>query len=250
MVDVSLPELELAMNENPAPPIRQHYLQSHSGLAMGSVLVLAFSLRLWKASGTFLNLDEAMHFLAANKPSLADAYRASLGLAHPPLLILLLNVWRRLGTSELVLRLPSVIAGTIFCWIFFKWLTRLLGPVAGWVALVLVGFLPSFVELSSEVRQYPLLLGFLIAAAYVLELALAGNSASRMLLVFVFLYLAMLTHFSAILFVGAVGLYSLWRLSSARLSQSVIAIWIAGQAGTLGLFAYLYRTHIANLKDS
>ena len=242
------------MSENPAPPNRQHRLEDHfqtySSLATASVLLLGFLLRLWKASGTFLNLDEAMHFLAAHKPSMAEAYRASLNLAHPPLLILLLNLWRRLGTSELVLRLPSVIAGTIFCWIFFKWLTRLLGPVAGWVGLVLVSFLPSFVELSSEVRQYPLLLGFLIAAAYVLELALAGNSASRMLLVFVFLYLAMLTHFSAILLVGAVGLYSLWRLSSARLSQSVIAIWMAGQAGALGLFAYLYRTHIANLKDS
>ena len=66
-----------------------------------------------------------MHFLAANKPSLAEAYRSSLNLAHPPLLILLLNVWRKLGTSELFLRLPSVIAGTIFCWIFFRWLTRL-----------------------------------------------------------------------------------------------------------------------------
>ena len=57
------------------------------------MLLLAFLLRLWKSSGTFLNLDEAMHFLAANKPSLAEAYRASLSLAHPPLLILLLNIW-------------------------------------------------------------------------------------------------------------------------------------------------------------
>src|SRR6266481_1017526 len=228
------------MSENPAPSNRQHRLEDHfqayPSLATASVLLLGFLLRLWKASGTFLNLDEAMHFLAAHKPSKAEAYRASLNLAHPPLLILLLNLWRRLGTSELVLRLPSVIAGTIFCWIFFKWLTRLLGPVAGWVGLALVSFLPPFVELSSEIRQYPLLLCFLIAAAYVLELALVENSAGKKVLFFVFLYLAMLTHFSAILFVGAVGLYSLWRLSSARLSQSVIAIWIAGQAGTLGLF--------------
>ena len=87
----------------------------------GLVLLLAFLLRLWKASGTFLNLDEAMHFLAANKSSLAEAHQTSLTLAHPPLLILFLHVWRKLGTSELFLRLPSVIAGTIFCWIFFRW---------------------------------------------------------------------------------------------------------------------------------
>src|SRR6266853_2778352 len=103
------------MSENPEHSNRPSYLQAHSGLVTGSVLLLAFLLRLWKASGTFLNLDEAMHFLASNKPSLAEAYQASLTLAHPPLLILLLHVWRKFGTSELFLRLPSVIAGTIFC---------------------------------------------------------------------------------------------------------------------------------------
>ena len=95
------------MSKDPAPAKSQYNRRAHSDLATGTVLMLGLFLRLWKASGTFLNLDEAMHFLAANKPSLAEAYRASLNLAHPPLLILLLNVWRRLGTSELLLRLPS-----------------------------------------------------------------------------------------------------------------------------------------------
>ena len=250
MVAASLLRLESSMSKDPAPAKSQYNRRTHSDLATGTVLMLGFFLRLWKASGTFLNLDEAMHFLAANKPSLAETYRASLNLAHPPLLILLLNVWRRFGTSELFLRLPSVIAVTIFCWIFFKWLTRLLGPIAGWVGFVLVSFLPSFVELSSEVRQYPLLLCSLIAGSYLLELALAENSAGKMLLFFVFLYLSMLTHFSAILFAGSVGIYSLWRLLGAQLSRSTIAAWIAGQAGVLGVFAFLYRTQISNLKES
>jgi hypothetical protein len=60
----------------------------------------------------------------------------------------------------------------------------------------------------------------------------------------------MLTHFSAILFAGAVGLYSFWRLIGARLSRRVVAVWIAGQAGALGLLAFLYRTQISHLKDS
>src|SRR5579862_4355101 len=149
------------MSQNPA---REQLYRPGSDLAAGIVLLLAFLLRLWRASGTFLNLDEAMHFLAGNKPTLAEAYRASLGLAHPPLLILLLHVWHRLGTSELFLRLPSVIAGTIFCWIFLKWLTRIAGPIAGWAGLILVSFLPACIELSSEIRQYSLLLCFLMAA--------------------------------------------------------------------------------------
>jgi 4-amino-4-deoxy-L-arabinose transferase-like glycosyltransferase len=242
---------ETTMTESSAHPNWRDGLgnqfKSKSNLA-GSVLLIAFLLRLWKASGTFLNLDEAMHFLASNKPSLAEAYQGSLTLAHPPLLILLLHMWRKFGTSELFLRLPSVIAGTIFCWIFFRWLARLLGPVVGWVGLILVSLLPVFVELSSEIRQYPLLLCFMMAAAYMLELALGENSAGKMIAFFFFLYLAMLTHFSAILFAGAVGAYSLWRLAAARLSGQIVAIWIGGQTGALGLVVFLYRTQISTLK--
>ncbi len=240
------------MSRNPAPTngLVHPKASPHPDVAVGSVVLLAFLMRLWKASGTFLNMDEAMHSLAANTNSLAEAYRASLGLAHPPFLILLLHTWRRLGTSELALRMPSVIAGTIFCWVFFKWLTRLLGPTAGWAGFTLVCFLPPFVELSSEVRQYALLLCFLIAAAYFLELALAENSKGELALFFVFLYLAMLTHFSAIFFAGAVGVYSLWRLIGTGLWRRIVAVWIAGQAGALGLLAFLYQTQISHLKDS
>ena len=245
-------EPETTMTESAAPPTwrdgLENQFKSDSDLAAGFALLLAFLFRLWKASGTFLNPDEAMHFLAANKPSLAEAYQASLTLAHPPLLILLLHVWRKFGTSELFLRLPSVIAGTIFCWIFFRWLTRLLGPVVGWGGLILVSLLPVFVELSSEIRQYPLLLCFMMAASYVLEPALDETSAGKMIAFFFFLYLAMLTHFSAILFAGAVGAYSLWRLAAARSSGQMVAIWIAGQAGALGLFVFLYLSQISTLK--
>ena len=102
------------MSEKPASTHREDVFPEILSLAAALVLLMAFFLRLWKASGTFLNPDEAMHFLAANKSSLTEAYHASLGLAHPPLLILFLHVWKGLGASELVLRLPSVIAGTVF----------------------------------------------------------------------------------------------------------------------------------------
>jgi uncharacterized membrane protein len=240
------------MTESSSPTNWRRHLEnrftSDSNLAAGLALLLAFLLRLWKASGTFLNLDEAMHFLAANKSSLAEAYRASLNLAHPPLLILLLHEWRKLGASELFLRLPSVIAGTIFCWIFFRWLTRLLGPTVGWVGLILVSLLPVFVELSAEIRQYPLLLCFMMTALYLLELALHESSTAKMVGFFFFLYLALLTHFSAILFAGAIGAYSLWRLASSRSPGRVVAIWIAGQAGALSLLIFLYVTQISKLK--
>jgi hypothetical protein len=71
-----------------------------------------------------------------------------------------------------------------------------------------------------------------------------------MILFFVFLYLAILTHYSGILFAGAAGIYSLWRLANAHASRRVRMTWAAGQAGALALLFFLYRTHLVNLQNS
>jgi hypothetical protein len=239
-----------AASARPAPqPGRDFALErwwaTHSELLAATALTLGFLLRIRAASGTFLNPDEVLHFLAANQTSLVAAYRASVGTAHPPLLILVLYLLRSFGTSELVLRLPSVIAGTVFCWVAFRWLTSLLGQMAGWIGLIFLTFLPPMIELSAEVRQYALLLCLSALTAYVLERAWARNSAREMLISFLFLYLAMLTHFSAILFAGTLGGYSALRLVREPLSKGLLALWTTGQAGALALLIFLYQTHIA-----
>ena len=89
---------------------RNQWIQNHASVAAACITLLGFAARLWTASGIFLNPDEALHFRLANQSSLALAYKASLTAAHPPLFVLLLYYWRALGTSELWLRLPSVIA--------------------------------------------------------------------------------------------------------------------------------------------
>ena len=222
-------------------------LSAHPRLAAAIILAAGFLVRVWAASGTFLNPDEALHLLIAHGNSLARAYQASLTTAHPPLFILVLYFWRALGTSEFVLRLPSVIAGTVFCWMVFKWMSYTFGQTAGWIALVLTAFLPPVIALSSEVRQYALLLCFLATATYFLERALTENSASKMLLSFLFLYLALLTHYSAVLFAGAIAGYFLLRLTARRLPAGVIVTWAVGQAGALGIFLTLYFTHLSKL---
>ena len=224
------------------------WFETHSHLSALLIVTGAFLVRLRAAAGTFLNPDEALHYLLANQSSCQLAYQASLTNAHPPLLTFVLYWWRGVGTSEFVLRLPSVIAGTIFCWIFFKWLTHILGPVAGFIGLILVAFLPPMIELSAEVRQYALLLLFLAGTAYLLERALEKNSAAVMLLSALSLYLALLSHYSAILFAAAVGLYSLLRVIACRPSAQVCVAWTSGQAGAVGLIAALYVSHISKLK--
>jgi Dolichyl-phosphate-mannose-protein mannosyltransferase len=224
------------------------WFEAHSDLSTILIVIAGFLVRLRAASGTFLNPDEALHYLLANQSSWQLAYHASLTNAHPPLLTLVLYFWRGVGTSEFVLRLPSVIAGTAFCWIFFKWLTRILGSVTGFTGLILVSFLPPMIALSAEVRQYALLLFFLAGSAYLLERAFAENSPALMLLSGISLDLALLSHYSAILFAAALGAYSLLRVITDRPSAKVTTAWVTGQASAGGLIAFLYASHISKLK--
>lgn len=230
-----------------SPEGQDEWLQRHADLAAGLVTLLALLTRLWAASGTFLNPDEALHFRLANQVSLALAYKASLTSAHPPLLILLLYCWRAFGTSELWLRLPSVLAGTAFCWVFYKWLAKAAGYSAGLIGLLLVAFLPPVVQIAAEVRQYSLLLAFLAGALYFLDEAFANNSPFQMAASSLFLYLAMLSHYSAFLFAAALGIYALFRMRGEHRPSALIVAWTVGQLGAVTLALILYVTHLSKL---
>ncbi len=226
------------------------WFQSHSDLVALLTIAAGFLLRVRAAAGTFLNPDEALHFSVSNQTSLAAAYRASLTLAHPPLLIFLLYFWRHVGTSEFVLRLPSVILGTGFCWIFSKWLKGVAGSTAGLIGLIFMALLPPIVALSAEVRQYSLLLFFIAMAAFLLERALAKNSAALMAMSSICVWGGMLSHYSGLLFAAAFGIYSPLCLIQRRLKRTVMATWAAGQLGVVAVVVFLYRTQISRLKGS
>jgi 4-amino-4-deoxy-L-arabinose transferase-like glycosyltransferase len=222
---------------------------SNRNLWASFLLVLGFLIRIWHASGTFLNSDEVMHFAAANQPSWLQSYRVSLAISHPPLLIFVEHVWRVFGTSELMLRLPLILAGMAFCWFIFRWAEMLFEKSVAWTILAFVLFLPSTIELSTEIRQYALFLAFAMGSAYLLERALAANSAWVMLLSGFCLWLAIGSHFSAFLFAPALGIYAIWRLWRSRPRLSVVSAWIAGQVVALGVCAFLYFTQIRHLSQ-
>jgi hypothetical protein len=222
---------------------------THAALIAAIILAVGFLIRIHASYGTFLDPDEALHFWEANRGSLAAAYQGSLRLSHPPLLVLVLYFWRWLGTSELVLRLPSVISGTLFGWVAFKWLTGLFGKAAGWIGFIFLTFLPPMIALSSEVRQYALLLFFIAVAGYLLERALAENSVKWMVWASLSLYFAMLSHYSAFLFAATLGAYAIMRMAARRPSAKVIGTWIAGQTLGLGIAAFLYVTHLSRLEE-
>jgi hypothetical protein len=229
------------------PENKNQWLENHADLVAACVTLLAFLARLWAASGTFLNPDEALHFRLANQVSLNLAYRQSLTASHPPLLILVLYFWRALGTSSLWLRMPSILAGVVFCWMFYKWLSNAAGKLAGMIGLLMVALLPPVVLLTSEVRQYALELAFLASALYLLDEAFAKKSPGRMAASSLCLYFAMLSQYSAFWFAAALGLYALFRIFTERPPARLFATWAIGQLGGLSLALLLFETHIAKL---
>lgn len=226
----------------------ENSIRTHERLSIFALLAVGLLVRIWHASGTLLNADEAMHFAAANQPSWWLTYRASSHLWHPPLLIFFLHVWRHLGTGELMLRLPAIFAGVAFCWLTVRWLSELFSAPVAWAGFLLALFLPSSIQLSTEVRQYALLLAFAMASAYLLERALAENSVQAMLLSGVYLWLALSSHFSAFLFAAALGVYAIWRMVKQRVPLRIFAAWELGQVVALGLGYFFYTTQFPVLQ--
>jgi predicted membrane-bound mannosyltransferase len=156
----------------------EQWLASNAGLIVAVSLLAAFALRLTTALGTFLNPDEALHYLLVNQTSLGDAYRASLTNAHPPLYFVLLYYWCFAGSSEIMLRLPSVLAGTAACWMAFRWIAMVLGRTAGVAALLLMALSPTLMALGAQVRAYSVFLFWMAAALYFLERAFRDQRVS------------------------------------------------------------------------
>ena len=213
-----------------------------------SVLALALLLRMLKAATTFLNPDEAYHYFVANQPSVWLAYQAGLTSAHPPFMFVLLYLWRALGSSELALRVPFVISSTLSCWVAFQWIGRICSRQTALLALLLLAFFPPLVMLGSEIRQYSFLLLFMACALYFFERAIQEGSIAMTALFSLALCAALLTHYSSLLLVLALGLYAPVRYLYVRQPLRVVLTWALCQIAILGLSSFFYFTQIRKLE--
>jgi hypothetical protein len=213
------------------------------------VVVLAgLAIRIGSTRGVYLSEDEALHFQLVNVPELRDVYRASLTSAHPPFFFLLLHFWRLAGDSEYFLRLLPVLFGGAFLWLAYRWMTYVFGKSAAFFTLILLSFSPATVSLSASVRGYSLLLLLMVSALAVLERAIEIRSTWRIACFSGLLYLAILTHYSALWFALSVFVYVLVRVRAERLPGGVVRTWLGFQAGAAILYSLLYFSHLSTLR--
>ena len=256
----SMSSQDLTPSGDASPPVALHgapsaekpgldaWLRPRLDLIALLVVAVGFVVRLVTAAVGYLNPDEALHYLLANQPSVTSAYRASHSSAHPPFFLLLIYFWRYLGTSELALRLPSLLAGTAMPWVAFKWLRNVFGQTAALIGLLLLALSPAMIWLSAEIRGYAALLLFMASALYWLERAFEERSARKMAFYALFLYGTISTEYSGLWVALALGIYALMRIIRGQLPASLVKLWVASQVGATALFAFLYVTHISTLK--
>ena len=219
------------------------FFRNSSRLAIG-IIIAAFVVRVVYAGSCFMNGDEAQHFIAARPDGWLETYKASHLLAHPPLFILVLHAVLILGRTELILRSPSLIAGTFALWLTFVWIRRCLSGIAALGGLVFMGLSPAAISAATEVRQYGLLLFFVCCSLYATERAFTERSTRWAMVQGLFLVAALLTHYTALVVIVSLAFYGLLRWILDRTLGRMMLTIIATQLIIAAVFGWLYFDHI------
>ncbi len=214
-----------------------------------AIIAVGLGFRVYYAVACYLNPDEAIHVGLAQAEGLKQAYLKSHTQAHPPLLTLVLYFFLKFGSSEFMVRLPSLLGSTLAAWFGFQWARRVFGAGAAIGMLGLITFSPAMAFTAIEVRQYGLLLMGIGGVLYGLERAFEEQSWKWMGFGYAFLYLAILSNYSALLITGTVSCYGILRLYQLGAKRRIWIAWVGYQAGAALLYIFLYVTHIRYMRS-
>ncbi|MGA8151714.1 MAG: glycosyltransferase family 39 protein [Terriglobales bacterium] len=218
-------------------------VNNSSWVALG-IVAAAFIIRLFYSGSCYLNPDEAAHFGKARVLSWGDAYKASRELVHPPLFILVLHGILFLGRTEIILRTPSLVGGTVALWFTFAWLRRIFGGIPALAGLGFLAVSPAAISASTEVRQYGLLLCFVCGCLYATERTITERSTFWAIVQGLFLLAALLTHYTAVVVLPCVALYALLRALLDGTPRRIIVIIGLFQLFLATVLGWLYFHHI------
>lgn len=165
--------------------------------------------RIYLAAVQFIEYDGWWHIFIASQDTLANFLWEVQSQAHPPLFYLLLRGAMAFGQSRLVYRGVSLLAGLATAYVLGKvaarWSRHWAVPA---LAALAVSLSWNAIEISCEVRAYMLLAFFLVVALRsFLELLTPryATLARHFPLLCVASTLALLTHYSAVLFFASAG---------------------------------------------
>ena len=208
------------------------------------IILAGLPLRWNLASRMYLDFDEAMYFQAANEPTLAATWEASRLYTHPPLAFWMYHEWLRVGDSEWLLRLPSIVLGAVATWIAYLWLSRVTDRRAALLGVFLLTFSLPVLHVSAQMRSYTLLFVFLFGALWYderfRETARLRFLSGQLLC----LVLALLTHYATAWVIGVLGVVGFLRAWRGDLSARAARAWMVSQVLLAGACVTFYLLHV------
>jgi len=233
--------------------IARHQPAAQAPLARYGPVVLALLAVLPRGRGLgawWLNPDEGTYYAIATRTS--GAWHDIMQNAHPPLYYLLLRVLGLVTHDFVWFRVFSLVCGVVAVYVAWLVARELAGPggrglVAGLVAASLMALSPGAVAAAQVVRPYALQLALLLSALLCLLRYLRTRSGRALGGYVALSSLALLTHYSSVLALGA--------FAALALQQGLVQRWrgaawrpvIAAHAALGALMLALYFLHLRHL---
>ena len=120
-IGAPMPDLESSQQSIPLWNRVEAWIAAHAMAVVWVVVIFGFYLRFHRASGTYLNGDETQIMFPPLQHGLQQVYEAGLVFPYGPLLSFLLHFMSFFGSSELYLRMPSVLAGALTPFMVYLW---------------------------------------------------------------------------------------------------------------------------------
>ena len=187
-------------------------------LAMTGITLAAALLRLSRLGEESLWFDEASTWAVLQAPGGDFITAVVRHEVSPPLYFALMKGWTSIaGDSEVVLRLPSALVGTLTV-LILGWLARrIAGPGPALVGSFLLALSPFHIWYSQEARSYAVYTFLILLATTALAVAWETNQRQAWRVYSLSLLAACYTHYFAVYFlVGHAAFVALASLSAAK----------------------------------
>src|SRR6266481_6094737 len=235
-------------------------LKKQTAILLSAAIVLGSVLRFFRLGSRELSIDESLSWFAAAAPSVSDLLRIQHGVDSGKLAIheLALRGWMHMfGESEGALRAMSALIGSISIVLVFILALEILSAVsnpeneersqgriyliAAVSALLFAVGLPA-VEIARQARMYSMMQAWILAQViFMLRARRRGRRANYAGLA-IFTALAVATNFTALLVVGAEGLWLIYLFVREACGAEPVRIgtpWQLGAAILLGVVLLL-----------
>ena len=102
------------------------------------IFIIGVALRMYAAINYPLWLDEASYFFTSDSSVKDILFLNHWNVSQPPLYTLILHFWKMLGTSEIMLRIPSLFFSTVTFFIAYQLSKKLVDQFFGIIVLGIV----------------------------------------------------------------------------------------------------------------